>query len=888
MDHRACLDAHVGNDAVRADAHAFAQRHRAFEHAVDVDVDVGAAAQRAAQVETRRVGQAHALFHQRVGLAQLPGALQRRELGRAVDAGHLQRVGHDMRHHRHAVVGRELHDVGQVVLALGVLVVQARQPALEQPRGRGHHAAVDLAHGALRLGGVLVLDDGRHLAPGMGADDAAIARGVVEFDGQQREPFAAAGGDEGAQRVLGDERHVARQDHHGAIVRQLRRGLLHGMAGAQLGLLARETEGGGVHGRGLDRGFGLLGAVARHDHDMARADARGGVGHVGQQGAAGQTMQHFGQLALHARALAGRHDDDVDRSLVALLRSLIHALFFPDSLCWTGPNYRCAAAGRCPGGLQRGQARLQQPARAELLVARRLLRLRRRPDPEGARRTRPAAGLAPPERAAAHHRPAAGGPGPGERRGDAGPGLPAGRPRPRAPARRHRARRGRQRRTRAEPERGPAAAARTQVREEQHRLPQGLARSQPRAGARKALRPVPRASGRLLRPPHDRAARAAAPAGGAVGVQPEAGVRGAAPAPAGGAGAAARLPGRQRRPARFAGRGPRRAACLHPAHRRSAARPLARPAAGAAAGRLPQPGGAAQHHQRYAARAGGAAVAGLPGRPAAAGGGALRQAASSDHRHRPQRALEVVAQRFERMRLQDAQPAAIELVQAQALQAPHRLVGVHQRQPQRVGNVLLVERKLHPAVAHHAHALGATVQVHEQHGHALAGVAAPGGDEVVVHQLFLARGQPGDVVAEPGLGLEQRPQPLAREGAQRGVGHGLDAVGLAVGKLVLQADEVAGQQETQDLPPAVAQGLVAEGPACVEREQLRAGAVLVDDGAARLDTPGAGAKGLDRLQLLRRHRQEGLQAPQRAVFAGVCTLRRGGSNGVVLELHAAL
>src|SRR5207245_8249679 len=31
-----------------------------------------------------------------------------------------------------------------------------------------------------------------------------------------------------------------------------------------------------------------------------------------QQRASGQTMQHFGQAALHARALAGCHDDHVD------------------------------------------------------------------------------------------------------------------------------------------------------------------------------------------------------------------------------------------------------------------------------------------------------------------------------------------------------------------------------------------------------------------------------------------------------------------------------------------------------------------------------------------------------------------------------------------------
>ncbi len=178
-----------------ADAHALAQEHRAFEHAVDVDLDVGLASQRAAQVEPRRVGEPHALCHERLRLPQLPGTLERRQLRGAVDARHLERVGRDMRHHRHAVGGGQLDDVGEVVLALGIAVVQPGQPALEQAGGHGHHAAVDFADFALRLGRVLVLDDGHDLTAPLfrGADDAPVARGVVELDGQQREPLAGAG-----------------------------------------------------------------------------------------------------------------------------------------------------------------------------------------------------------------------------------------------------------------------------------------------------------------------------------------------------------------------------------------------------------------------------------------------------------------------------------------------------------------------------------------------------------------------------------------------------------------------------------------------------------------------------------------------------------------------
>ena len=76
MDHGAGADARIADHAVRADAHAVAELHLAFEDAVDVDLDVAAAGQLAAHVEARRVGQAHAGLHQRVGLRALQAALQ--------------------------------------------------------------------------------------------------------------------------------------------------------------------------------------------------------------------------------------------------------------------------------------------------------------------------------------------------------------------------------------------------------------------------------------------------------------------------------------------------------------------------------------------------------------------------------------------------------------------------------------------------------------------------------------------------------------------------------------------------------------------------------------------------------------------------------------------
>lgn len=65
-----------------AHAHALAQLDAAFEDAADIDLDVLTG--ELAQVEARRVGQAHARVHQaRPG--ELPDALERGELRGAVD-----------------------------------------------------------------------------------------------------------------------------------------------------------------------------------------------------------------------------------------------------------------------------------------------------------------------------------------------------------------------------------------------------------------------------------------------------------------------------------------------------------------------------------------------------------------------------------------------------------------------------------------------------------------------------------------------------------------------------------------------------------------------------------------------------------------------------------
>ena len=139
---------------------------------------------------------------------------------RAVDPRHLRGVKNLVRHHWHPIGHGELDDVGQVVLALSVLVVQARQPRLEAGGRYGHDAAVNLANVALRGAGVLVFHDGlHHVAPAL---DAAVAGGVGKINGQQRQLVATASGNEVAQGVGLGQGHIARKHHHDAVIPQYR------------------------------------------------------------------------------------------------------------------------------------------------------------------------------------------------------------------------------------------------------------------------------------------------------------------------------------------------------------------------------------------------------------------------------------------------------------------------------------------------------------------------------------------------------------------------------------------------------------------------------------------------------------------------------------------
>lgn len=140
--------------------------------------------------------------------------------------------------------------------------------------------------------------------PAACADDAPVAAGVGQLDGEQRQLFGSGLGQQALQGRRLDQRHIAVEHQHPLGLDE-RQGLGQGVAGAELLLLQDEIQVGS--GQALAH---RIGAVADHHVDALRIQRAGGVDDVAEHGLAGHRMQDLGQRRAHARALAGGENDD--------------------------------------------------------------------------------------------------------------------------------------------------------------------------------------------------------------------------------------------------------------------------------------------------------------------------------------------------------------------------------------------------------------------------------------------------------------------------------------------------------------------------------------------------------------------------------------------------
>ncbi len=177
-------------------------------------------------------------------------------------------------------------DIGEVLLALGVVGRQLVQVALQHRRTEGVHPAVDLGDREHLILGVLVLDDGGDVA-GLVAHDTAVAGGIVEYRGEHRSGRARllVALQQVLQGRLRQQRCVAgqHQDRPAALIRrdplfgQLLQRDAHRVAGAVLLMLDRDhgvrRDGGQVLGH-------LVAAMPDHDDEVLRLQRPTGGEHV--------------------------------------------------------------------------------------------------------------------------------------------------------------------------------------------------------------------------------------------------------------------------------------------------------------------------------------------------------------------------------------------------------------------------------------------------------------------------------------------------------------------------------------------------------------------------------------------------------------------------------
>ena len=227
------------------------------------------------------------------------------QLDARVHAQALRSVRAGKRQHRPSGATADLQHVGEVELALGVVVAHLLQ-SLEQRTGvEAVEAGIALADGRLLGRGVLLLHDARH-APLRIAHDAPVAEGVVRLHRQNHHSRARFLADahqlgDGSRR---DERAVAGEDHERPI--EVGQGVgAHGhRAGRAVALLLHHHVRVGLHQRDH-----LLALMAHHAHHARQSRFARRVHHPADKRLAQDLVRDLRLLRLHAGSRArGQHD----------------------------------------------------------------------------------------------------------------------------------------------------------------------------------------------------------------------------------------------------------------------------------------------------------------------------------------------------------------------------------------------------------------------------------------------------------------------------------------------------------------------------------------------------------------------------------------------------
>jgi hypothetical protein len=213
--------------------------------------------------------------------------------------------------------------------------------------------------------------------------------------------------------------------------------------------------------------------------------------------------------------------------------------------------------------------------------------------------------------------------------------------------------------------------------------------------------------------------------------------------------------------------------------------------------------------------------------------------------------VEILPDLLQYARIAQSQRAVHAREHAHAAQPCQRFIGVHEGESERVGDVLLAQRKQERFAGHEPQRPGTLVKHDDQRRGAFGGGAPAGAQEVLVDVTFFTGAEPGDVESESWHFAEQSPDFSARQQAELHFGQCLDAMLRGVKHGRLQADEISWQEEIQNLAAAVGQRFEAERPAGIERVDFRAVVAGADDFAAGRQDEMVALDFVDGAQLLR-------------------------------------
>ncbi|QTK79086.1 hypothetical protein AT6N2_C1318 [Agrobacterium tumefaciens] len=200
-------------------------------------------------------------------------------------------------------------------------------------------------------------------------------------------------------------------------------------------------------------------------------------------------------------------------------------------------------------------------------------------------------------------------------------------------------------------------------------------------------------------------------------------------------------------------------------------------------------------------------------------------------------------------------------------QLSQRLVGVHDRKAERIGDMLLRDGN-GGLTRKQVCGLCLSIQEGDEIGGALNGGATPDAQQVVVEHAFFARRNPCEVKGKCRVIGEEIVEPRTLEDAERDRRQRFDGMLHLAHHRSLQTDEITRHDVIEDLPAPVFQGLVTEGPAFKDRIKMGAvGAFHQDDGAAfHGELPGLETG--DEIQLRRGEIPEMRQVAQRTLLTG--------------------